>query len=246
MSHSATTHPDSALPRAARILVLAGRGRHEDPWHDHAATSHRLALLLAGLDVGGRPADVAVRSTFPGALDDLDDVDLLVVNAGTSWPGLREAGIGPDDAAWAPFHDRLEAWARAGGRLLAVHQSANAFGDRPGWEEVLGGRWVPGTSYHPPFGPATVALAAGTHPVTEGLGAVEVDDERYCRLRVSPESQVLGWVTDDDGERHPAVWVADAHGGRTVYSGLGHDARAYDSPSHSALLLRAASWLLEA
>jgi hypothetical protein len=227
-----------------RILILAGRGRHEDPWHDHAATSHRLALLLAGLDTGDGVPDVVVRSTFPDALRDLDDVDLLVVNAGTPWPGFREAGIGPDDDAWAPFHARLDAWARDGGRILAVHQSANTFGDHPEWEEVLGGRWVPGTSYHPPFGAARLALAAGAHPITEGLGAVEALDERYCRLRVAPTSQVLGWVTDDDGERHPALWVTKRHGGRTVYSGLGHDARAYDSPSHADLLLRAAAWLL--
>jgi len=236
-----TTH-DSRPPR---ILVLAGRGRHEDPWHDHAATSHRLALLLSGLDLAAGAPDVVVRSTFPDALDDLDDVDLLVVNAGTPWPGLREAGIGPDDATWAPFHARLDAWARADGRVLAVHQAANAFGDHPEWEEVLGGRWVPGISMHPPLGPTTVPLAAGAHPITEGLGAVDVVDERYCHLRVAPSSQVLGWVTDDDGDRHPAVWVADAHGGRTVYSGLGHDARAYDSPSHAELLRRAAAWLLE-
>ncbi len=62
---------------------------------------------------------------------------------------------------------------------------------------------------------------------------------------MAPSSQVLGWVTDDDGERQPAVWVADTHGGRTVYSGLGHDVRAYDSPSHAELLRRAATWLLE-
>jgi type 1 glutamine amidotransferase len=229
---------------AHRILILVGRGRYQDPWHDHAATSHRLALLLAGLDVGGRPVAVDVRSTFPDALDDLGDVDLLVVNAGTSWDGFREAGIGPDDATWAPFHARLDAWARAGGRLLAVHQSANTFDDAPGWEEVLGGRWVEGTSGHPPIGEASVALAAGTHPITDGLGAVEVFDERYCSLRVAPSSQVLGWVTDDDGERHPVLWVADAHGGRTVYSGLGHDVRSHDSPSHRELLLRAATWLL--
>lgn len=228
-----------------RILILTGRGRHEDPWHDHAATSHRLALLLAGLEVDGRPSDVVVRSTFPDALHDLDDVDLLVVNAGTPWPGFREAGIGPDDDAWAPFHATLDAWARDDGRILAVHQSANTFGDHPEWEEVLGGRWVPGTSYHPPSGEARLSLASGGHPMVAGApGAVDMLDERYCRLRVAPTTQVLGWLTDDEGERQPALWVAEQHGGRTVYSALGHDVRSYDSPSHADLLLRAATWLL--
>lgn len=240
----------TASDAPARILILAGRGRYEDPWHDHAATSHRLALVLAGADaradadeLGGRRADVVVRSTFPDALHDLDEVDLLVVNAGTGWPGFREANIGPDDGAWAPLHARLEVWARAGGRILAVHQAANTFGDAPGWAEVLGGRWVDGVSYHPPFGPARMDLAAG-HPVTDGLETVEVLDERYCALQVAPSSQVLGRVADEHGDPQPVLWTHEAHGGRTVYSGLGHDVRAYDSPSYRRLLRQAVTWLL--
>jgi type 1 glutamine amidotransferase len=239
-----TTQRPDASTAPVRVLVLVGRGRYEDPWHDHAATSHRLALLLAGLEVDGRPTDVVVRSTFPDTLDDLADVDLLVVNAGMGWPGFREAGIGPDDAEWAPFHAGLESWARSGGRILAVHQSANTFGDAPGWDAVLGGRWVAGESMHPPIGEATATLAAGAHPITEGLGQVDAFDERYCFLRVASSSQVLGWVPDDEGDQHPVLWVTEAHGGRTVYSGLGHDVRSYDSPSHTELLLRAATWLL--
>ncbi|QAY64285.1 ThuA domain-containing protein [Xylanimonas allomyrinae] len=216
----------------ARILVLAGRGRHEDPWHDHAATSHRLALVLAAL------GEVEVRSTFRDALDDVAGVDLLVLNVGAPTPGH------PDDApAWTPFHERLDAWARADGRILAVHQTALAFPDAPGFGEVLGGRWVEGVTGHPPIGGMRLTVAGGTHPITAGLGAVEAYDERYCRLRVAPSSQVLGWVHDDD-EPHPALWVSTAHGGRTVYSALGHDARSYDSAGHQELLLRAARWLL--
>jgi hypothetical protein len=219
-----------------RVLVLAGRGRYGDPWHDHAATSHRLALVLGALGV-----DVEVRSTFPDALDDLDTVDLLVLNAGTHRPGDPEAG---DDFTWRPFHARLDAWARGGGRLLAVHQSATTFADAPGFEELLGGRWVEGVSGHPPIGPMQLQLAAGTHPLTDGLGPVEAYDERYCGLRTTPSSQVLGWVRDDDGEPHPTLWIADAHGGRTVYSALGHDVRSHESAGHQELLRRAAGWLL--
>ncbi|PZR52647.1 ThuA domain-containing protein [Xylanimonas oleitrophica] len=224
----------------ARVLVLAGRGRYEDPWHDHAATSHAVAGVLGALD----GVDVQVRSVFRDVLDGLDDVDLLVLNAGTWQPGYREAGIGGTDADWAPFHARLDTWARAGGRLLALHQAANAFGDAPRFEEVLGGRWVEGVSGHPPLGRARLRLASGAHPLTERVGAVEAIDERYCGLRVAPSSQVLGWVDDDAGDPHPALWVTEAHGGRTVYSALGHDVRSFASPSHQELLRRAATWLL--
>jgi len=227
-----------------RILILTGRGRYEDPWHDHAATSHRLALMLADVEVHGRDSEVVLRSTFPDALDDLEEFDLLVVNAGTSWPGFLEAGIGPDDDAWSAFHDRLAGWARDGGSILAVHQAANTFADAADWPEILGGRWIAGESYHPPFGPTELKLATGGHPLVVGAGPVELEDERYCRLFVAETSQVLGWVLDDDGEQHPVLWTTEEHGGRTLYSGLGHDVRAYDSPTYARLLLRAVTWLL--
>ncbi|WP_425955166.1 ThuA domain-containing protein [Xylanimonas sp. McL0601] len=224
----------------SRILVLSGRGRHEDPWHDHAATSHRLATILSALG----SVDVEVRSAFRDTLGDLDDVDLLVLNLGGPAPGFVEAEIDGTAADWAPFHARLDAWARTGGRILALHQAALAFPDVPRFEEVLGGRWVQDVSGHPPIGPMRLELAVGAHTVTDGLGAVQAFDERYCHLRVAPSSQVLGWVRDDDGEPHPALWVAEAHGGRTVYSALGHDKRSYESATHQELLVRAALWLL--
>jgi hypothetical protein len=217
-----------------RILILAGRGRYEDPWHDHAATSHVAAGILG--DLGA----VEVRGLFRDALDDLDSVDLLVVNGGS---GRRDPDFDGSDDDWLGFHARLADWARAGGAVLGLHQAANTFHDAPGWEAVLGGRWVPGESMHPPIGPARFDLTQG-HPVTDGLGAVEAFDERYCRLRVAPGARVLGATVDDDGAEQPALWVNEAHGGRSVYSALGHDVRSFASDGHQELLRRSASWLL--
>lgn len=224
-----------------RIVVLAGRGRYEDPWHDHAAVAHEVALLFGEPGaLGDRDVVGQVRSTWPDALDDLAPGDLLVVAAGQGRP---DASFDGSDDDWRPFHDRLAAWAGAGGAVLALHAAANTFGDSPGWARVLGGRWVDGVSGHPPIGPATVTLRQG-HPVTDGLAAVQVFDERYTALDVSPTAQVLGTTPDDDGADHPVLWVQEAHGGRTVYSALGHDLRSFASGSHRALLLRAAGWLL--
>ncbi|MFD7021123.1 ThuA domain-containing protein [Promicromonospora sukumoe] len=217
-----------------RILILSGRGRYEDPWHDHAATSHATAGVLGELGA------VEVRGLFRDALDDLDSVDLLVVNGGT---GRRDADFDGSDDDWRGFHDRLAGWARAGGAVLGLHQAANTFYDAPDWETVLGGRWVPGESMHPPIGTARFELTIG-HPMTEGLSVVEAFDERYCRLRVASGTRVLGTTLDDDGAPHPVLWINEAHGGRSVYSGLGHDVRSFASEGHQELLRRAASWLL--
>ncbi|RPF23041.1 ThuA domain-containing protein [Myceligenerans xiligouense] len=241
-----------------RILVLAGRGRYEDPWHDHAATSHEVAGILGGPGAAGRgDVVVQVRSTWRDALDDLDDVGLLVLNSGHGRPDAEFDG---SDGEWAAFHERLAAWARSGGAVLALHQAANTFADAPGFEAILGGRWIPGVSMHPPIGEAVFDVVPG-HPVTDGLGnalggagVIDAYDERYCHLVVAESSRVLltthgpaepGFGADDDGGRvHGVAWAHDAHGGRTVYSGLGHDVRSYGSAAHRSFLRSAAAWLL--
>ncbi|MBO3095148.1 ThuA domain-containing protein [Cellulomonas dongxiuzhuiae] len=215
-------------PTSPRALVLAGRARYADPWHDHAATSHAVACELA--DAG---FDVAVRSTFPDALADLRAADLLVVNAG-------QGPVDDDDAVWRPLHERVRDHAAAGGPVLALHQAAMTFADSPWWSDVMGGRWVEGRSWHPPQGVATFDVRAG-HPVTRGLGPLVVDDERYTDLVVAPDVGAL--VTHDEGAAtHPVVWVVA--GRRVVYDALGHDVGSYAAPARAALLRREARWLV--
>lgn len=228
-----------------RALVLAGRGRYEDPWHDTAATSHEVATALGEVGV-----DAVVRGTFAGAFGDLAAFDLVVVNACSARPA-PDADTDGDDAAWDGAFAALGAWASSGGRLLALHQAANAFQDRPAWAAtwhgMLGGSWVPGRSMHPPRGRGRFDVRDEAHPVTRGLagadGSFTADDERYSSLDVAPASHVL--VTHrHDGVDHPVVWTHDAHGGLTVYDALGHDARAYREPVRRRLLQREALWLL--
>ncbi|GIG41181.1 ThuA domain-containing protein [Cellulomonas phragmiteti] len=211
-----------------RALVLSGRDRYGDPWHDHAATSYRVAHELTAAGFG-----VEVRSTFPDALDDLAVADLLVVNSG-------EGPAGDDDAAWRPLHERVRDHADAGGPVLALHQATMTFADSPWWTEVVGGRWVHGTSWHPPLGSATFDVQPG-HPVTDGLGALVAEDERYTDLVVDAGVRVL--VQHEEGAAtHPVVWVTAA--GNVVYDALGHGVASYASAARCALLRREARWLV--
>ena len=216
-------------------LVLVGRGRYQDPWHDDAATGHRVAVALA--EHGLTPE---VRGTTPAALDDADDVVALVVMAGS---GRRDADWDGDDAAWAPFHARLATLVVAGLPMLGLHQAANTFTDAHTWTALLGGRWIPEVSMHPPIGPAVFRPVPGVrHPVVDGLAPVEAFDERYCLLRPEPGSRVL-LTTEHDGVEHPVVWES-AGAPRVLYDGLGHDTRSYDSPARRDLLRREIGWLL--
>lgn len=219
---------------AAEVLVLSGRGRYADPWHDHAATSAEVVEVLSAQGV-----DARLRSTFPDVLDGVTALRAVVVNAGS---GRVDPGFDGDDDAWRGFHDRLADLVAAGAGVLALHQSANTFTDDPRWRAMLGGRWHEG-SWHPPLGEATsTPVRPGTHPVTDGLADVVATDEQYCDLEVDAGCQVLV-TTRHDGVDRPVVWAAPGPH-RVVYDALGHDVRSYESPSRLALLRRELSWVL--
>ncbi|WP_277050347.1 ThuA domain-containing protein [Ruania albidiflava] len=221
-----------------RAVVVSGAGRYDDPWHDFAGTSARLAAELVSL---GLDAEVL---TLGEADVPSTGVELLVVNAG--------GGSTPREVTSTETDRRAEAladWAReqtAGGLpTLVTHTGSNTFYDDDQWEQLIGGRWVPGTSWHPPLAPAQVQVTAAVHPITAGLGEqLSVVDERYCDLRVAPDVTVLV-DQEEDGRRHPIVWARAAGGVRVVHDALGHDVAAYDSPDRRALLAREVDWLLQ-
>ena len=222
---------------SARALVLVGRGRYQDRWHDDAACGHLIAEVLATAGLRAQ-----VRGTAPGALEDVDDLALLVVLAGS---GRTDPDWDGDDAAWVGFHQRLAALvADEDVPLLALHQAANTFTDAPGWTRLIGGRWVPGLSMHPPIGPARfLAVPGEEHPVVAGSAPVEAHDERYCLLQLEPGSRVL-LTTEHEGVEHPVAWQSGGPG-RVLYDGLGHDVRSYASASRRTLLRREVDWLRE-
>lgn len=217
---------------ATDILVVSGGGRYADPWHPFAETSAALAEVL------GELGTVAVLDDPDAALAALAEVAdrprLLVVNVG------NPVGDSPSDAARAG----LGAYLAARGSVLAVHSSATTFVGWPEWESALGGRWVRGTTFHPPLGTGAVDVVAG-HPATAGVAArFEVDDEFYRELRIAPTVSVLA-THEIDGVPSPTAWASTtASGGRVVCDLLGHDARSYRSEGRRRLLLAEARWAL--
>lgn len=162
-------------------LVLVGRGRYEDPWHDHAAVAHEVVKVLAD---GG--LDVTVRGTFPGALDDVVTAaggpELVVVVAGT---GRTDPDLDGTDEDWSDFHAALDSLVGSGVPILALHASANTFTDSPVWARHLGGRWVPGVSMHAPIGEARFTVA-DLHPVTAGSATSPPSTSATATSRSTP------------------------------------------------------------
>lgn len=217
-----------------RAVVISGAGRYSDPWHPFEASSAALAGALGELGVSAQvhPSDAGVV--------DLEGVDLLVVNSG--------GGSTRDDDAAHPepvaLREAVLAFTGAGGPTLVAHTGSNTFYETPQWAQLTGGAWVPGTSMHPPLGPARVQVADADHPITAGLTELDVRDELYSFLDVAPAARVLLTHTHE-GIEHALVWVHTADGVRVVYDALGHDAQAYAGADRRELLRREVRWLLQ-
>jgi type 1 glutamine amidotransferase len=210
-------------------LILSGAGEYADPWHAFPETSGRLADVLAGVG-----CDVEIAENLPERLSDLDDVDLLVVNAAAGPSGSRRADV----------ERALEGFLARGGGILAVHVGVCSLLDLPGWPDVSGAAWIPSRTMHPPLGSCRIDVRQSGHPVSAALSSFEVVDERYSHLDLRPGSDVLASHTHD-GAEHPLVWAREIGPGRVVADALGHGPESYDSAGHRALIRAAAGWLIE-
>lgn len=229
----------SVGPGGLRVIVLVGVGVHGDPWHALEATGSRAAeaLRAAGAEVE------VLRTDEPDALPAaLAGADVLVANVSGD-PALPP----PDSAA---IVDAILTHAGRGGGVLALHSSTLAFAGDPRWSALVGGRWVPGVSGHPPIGEALVqrSVRASVEPGPEVPADFVLHDERYSDLEVAEGVTELAFHTEGEAV-HPLVWVVeatDARAGRVAYDALGHGVESYDSAARRALLVALAGWVAPA
>jgi uncharacterized protein len=209
-----------------RAVILSGGGAYGDPWHPFAATSERIAGILAGTG-----HDVEIAGDVAGRVADLRGCDLLVVNAADGPPGDTSAAR----AGLLAALDR-------GLGVLAVHVGACTLLRLPEWESVTGAAWVSGQSTHPKTGPCRITTYPGRHPITEPVTDFDIVDERYAFLRTAPGLVPLA-AHAYGGQPHPLLWARERGRARVVTDALGHDTRSYDSAAHRELISRAARWL---
>jgi len=207
-------------------LIFSGGGDYADPWHPYAESTEHLAESFRAWDI-----DVEVTDSVDAALSGLaDGPGLFAINA----------GAGPEPH---PRDDDLSAAAIAhvhgGGGLLVLHLSSGLFPRSPGWEAMIGARWLWDVSGHPPYGPFHVDIVED--PLVNGITGFDIVDESYADLRLGQGLRVVA-EHELDGVRHPLVWLRQAGRGRVVVDLLGHDAVSFDAAEHRDLLGRAARW----
>jgi uncharacterized protein len=210
-------------------LLVSGGARFGDPWHPFADTSAALTEILKKRGYGVTVCEDAdaglalLASTPPPAL--------LVVNIG--W-------FGPERFS-EPATAGLVAALQSGVPTLLVHSTLTAFPEWPLWQEIAGGGWTYGTTYHPAYGPA-VALAKPDHPLTAGLDRLAIVDERYTKLWVDDQAGVF-LEHEEGGRRHPLAWTRTWGRSPIVADALGHDSDSYRAVGRTTLLQLELDWL---
>jgi len=215
-----------------RSLILSGGGAYADPWHPFAATSQRIAGLLAALG-----HHVEISDLVADRVADLRGWDLIVVNAASGPQADTSAAREGISAAQAGLSAALD----RGLGILAVHVGACTLLRLPVWESVTGAAWITG-SMHPKVGPARIITYPGRHPICAPAADFDITDERYTWLRIAPDILPLA-AHRHEGGLHPLLWAHTRGRSRVVTDLLGHDERSYDSPAHRELISRAARWL---
>lgn len=133
----------------------------------------------------------------------------------------------------------MEGFIRDGGGFVGVHAAADTEYDWPWYGDLVGAYFLS----HPPGLQRThVQPEHAGKPVGERW---PITDELYnYRRNPRPQVQVIATVDETGyeggtmGDDHPIAWCRPFDGGRSWYTGLGHDAKVYDDSNVIAQLVR--------
>ena len=117
----------------------------------------------------------------------------------------------------------------SGGKgLVGIHGTAWWIGGRA--VDLIGGH----ANWHPPGGTFTVNIDDSDHPITQGVGDFEVEDEIYMSA-YDPYIHILASAEWSE-KQHPLAWVKSYGDGRVFYTALGHGPGTFEQPAMQTLM----------
>jgi type 1 glutamine amidotransferase len=141
---------------------------------------------------------------------------------------------------------RLQAFAESGKGIVALHHSICSYQGWPFWEELLGGRYLesdapgqPKSTYRHDV--ELFVKTTGSHPIVNPIGPMQLVDETYKGMRISPKVTPLLQIDHPTGDRYVA-WISPYAASRVVYVQLGHDERAHRSAAYRELVRNSILW----
>ncbi|HEU5470216.1 MAG TPA: ThuA domain-containing protein [Actinophytocola sp.] len=140
----------------------------------------------------------------------------------------------------------LQRYVRAGNGFVGIHSASGSDRDWPWYDSMLGAKFTT----HPAIAQVSVQVDDRVHPSTRNLPQNWVRTEEPYDFNVNPRGGVHVLASFDTrsyaghqmGADHPISWCQDFEGGRSWYTGLGHEIAAYAEPLFRAHLLGGIEW----
>lgn len=220
-----------AADPAQTIRVLLITGDDVTPAHNWREVSQALRETL---NASGRfdvrvCEDTAVLESA-AALGRYDLVLLHVYNAKT--PTLGPAA-----------KENLVKFVSSGKGLVVSHLSSASFKEWEEFRKLCGRYWVMGKSGHGPRAPFKARVVKKDHPITEGLGDFEADDELYAKLQGDAAITVLVEADSNWSQQtEPLAFIVEYGQGRVFHETFGHDGKALLNPAVQKLIQRGCQW----
>lgn len=219
-------------------LILSG-----GIYHPFAESSAALAALFLEQGIHStvyEDMDLGLQALAEG------DFQLLTVNA-LRWR-MHGKKYDPYRDEWAfslsaEQQRTISEHVKQGGCLFGLHTASICFDEWQEWQQILGGQWQWGRSWHYPLGPVEVQVSR-TFDALESGQRMTLNDEVYTDLACEPTLTVL--LESIATEQHPAQPLAWQHHygkGRVFYDALGHDQASINQAEHAQLIRAAAAWL---
>ncbi|MGF1633441.1 MAG: ThuA domain-containing protein [Phycisphaerae bacterium] len=227
------------MPKRIRFHV-GGPGFHP------VAEQARQILEWLGPDYVGELVEDAA------ALENLDDVDLLVV-MGLFWTGSPQAAF----AGNPPYHPPsaaqragFEAYVRSGRPVLAHHGGIASYDDWPGFGNLLGFAWIWGTTAHSELADWRIETLDTGHPTVAGVPGFGIFDELYFDVKIAQGlNPAVHAEAEYEGRRLPMVMTAKGGrvegAGKTMWLANGHNMRAFESPELKQIWINSVRWLTQ-
>jgi len=140
----------------------------------------------------------------------------------------------------------LRAFAEAGKGILVLHHALCDYQDWPWFEEMAGGRYLESdqgdrkaSTYRHDV--ELFVKPVGSHPIVDPIGPMQLVDETYKGMRISPKVTPLLEIDHPDADRYVA-WVSPYSLSRVVTVQLGHDEHAHRSQAYRDLVRNAILW----
>jgi type 1 glutamine amidotransferase len=140
----------------------------------------------------------------------------------------------------------LKAFAEAGKGIVVLHHAICDYQDWPWFEELVGGRYLASdqgdrkaSTYRHDV--ELFVKPVGPHPIVDPAGPLQLVDETYKGMRISPKVTPLLEIDHPDGDRYVG-WVSPYERSRVVYLQLGHDERAHRSVAYRDLVRNSILW----